>query len=146
MTAIQEVLLISLGLSLLFALFYRFLTKPAEMKRLKEEQKFHKEKMKQAKGNAEETNKLLGEMMKLNQKMMRSSFKPMLASLAVFFLATHFLRTTYPAFAIQLPFTLPLLSYSWPFLVLRDSICWFWWYILITIPATLLFRKLLGVE
>lgn len=145
---IQEVLLWSLLLSLILSALYRILTKPGDIKRLKEEMKFYREKSKKAQkeGNTEEVNRLLSETMKVNTKMMKSNMKPMIASLAIFFIALGFLRDTYSTFLIQLPFTLPLISYSFPFILLRDSIGWFWWYILITIPATFIFRKLLGVE
>ncbi|MBL7160500.1 MAG: DUF106 domain-containing protein [Candidatus Aenigmarchaeota archaeon] len=148
MLPIQEVLIWSLGLSLLLAVLYRFLTNPREIKLLKEEIKGYRERSNKAQkaGNAEEANKLLSEMMKLTSKQMRSNMKPMIASLVIFFIAIGFLRETYSNFIIQLPFILPLLSYSFPFIILRDSIGWFWWYILITLPATFIFRKLLGVE
>ncbi len=148
MEPIQEVLLWSLTLSLVLALIYRILTKPREIRAIKEEVKEIRGKMKKSQkdGNTEETNRLLSEMMKLNQKQLRSNMKPMLASMVIFLVAIGFLRDTYSNFLIQLPFTLPLLSYSFPFVVLRDSIGWFWWYILITIPCTFIFRRLLGVE
>jgi len=148
MIPIQEVLVWSLMLSLVLALIYRLLTKPKEIRSLKEEIKEYKDKMGKARkeGKTEETNRLLSEMMKLNQKQLRSNMKPMLASLLIFFVFLGFLRETYSSFLIQLPVILPLFSYSFPFIALRESIGWFWWYILITIPSTFLFRKLLGVE
>ena len=148
MLPIQEVLLWSLLLSLILAILYRVLTKPAEIRRLKDELKEHRVRMKevQKSGDKAATDKALSEMMALNQKQLKGNMKPMLASMIIFFVAVGFLRDAYSNFLIQLPFTLPLFSYSWPFIILRDTIGWFWWYILITIPATFAFRKLLGVE
>lgn len=154
MPGMEGIFLWSLGLSFLFALLYRVLTKPQESKRLKEEVKLYREKIKKAqKESPGEANKLLSEMMKLNQKQLRMNMKPMIASLLVFFVVIGFLREAYSSAVIQLPFPLPLPSYTTifgflPFLNIgiRESIGWFWWYVLITLPATFLFRKLLGVE
>ena len=148
MAPIEEVLLLSVGISFVLSVIYRVLTKPAEMKRVKEEVKLHRERMKKAQkeGNKAELSSSLSEMTKLNQKQLRGSMKPMLVSLLVFFVFVGFLRQTYVTFSIHLPTTLPLLSYSYPFIALRSSIGWFWWYILVTVPCTIVFRKLLGVE
>jgi uncharacterized membrane protein (DUF106 family) len=99
-----------------------------------------------ASGDKAEMEKFMSEMLKAQQKQMKQTMKPMIASVVLFFIFIGFLRETYSDVILNLPFTLPLASYSFPFIILRDSIGWFWWYILITIPATMLFRKLLGVE
>jgi uncharacterized membrane protein (DUF106 family) len=40
-------------------------------------------------------------------------------------------------FVAKSPFTIPFLG---------DYLSWFWWYIFISLPATIIFRKMLGVE
>jgi uncharacterized membrane protein (DUF106 family) len=37
----------------------------------------------------------------------------------------------------RMPFTVPFIG---------NYLTWFWWYIFISIPATMVFRKMLGVE
>lgn len=144
----QDIFIWSLLLSLGLSIIYRILTKPAEIRRIKEDVKVHREKMKalQKEGKQEDVNKALSEMMKLQQKQMKASMKPMIVSLLIFFVVLGVMREAFSTAAIQLPFTLPLISYSFPFVFLRDSIGWLWWYVLITIPFTFMFRKLLGVE
>ncbi|MBI4021690.1 MAG: DUF106 domain-containing protein [Candidatus Aenigmarchaeota archaeon] len=248
MTAVTEMLLISLGLSFLLAVLYRVLTKPVEMRQIKEEMKQHRQRMKelQKAGNKAEADKALAASFQLNQKQMRMTMKPMMVSLLIFIFALSWLGTVYgpavgvhteettipalgsgwkgtfsplnasdtaveafvydnnqtvrldvngngdflddPAFPagevlyqtegqywkfagkdqgrwpfaapqpavfiftpdiIALPFPLPLPAWDYvgiPFVVLEDHLSWFWWYVLITLPATFVFRKLLGVE
>ena len=148
MTPLQEILLISIGLSVFSAILYRVLTKPEEVKRVKEEVKGFREKIKEAQkaGKNDEASKLMSEMMKANQKQLKGNMKPMFVSMIVFIATIAFLRETYATFILNLPVAIPLLSYSFPFIIIRDTIGWFWWYILITIPLTFAFRKFLGVE
>lgn len=145
---ITQVLIYSLTLSLVLAIIYRLLTKPDEIRRLKEELNDYRKKIKSAQksGNTQEANKLLSDMMKINQKQLRSNMKPMLVSMILFFVVIGFFRDAFTELVIQLPFVLPLFSYSFPFILIRESIGWFWWYVFITVPCTFLFRKLLGVE
>lgn len=148
MEGVTELLLMSLGLSIITSLAYRFLTNPKEVKQHKEEMKEYRGKTKAAQkaGNTEEMNRLLGESMKINQKILKSNMKPMIITFGVFILAIGYFRDTFSMLILDLPFALPLISYSWPFLLMRDSIGFFWWYFLVTLPATFIFRKLLGVE
>jgi uncharacterized membrane protein (DUF106 family) len=46
-------------------------------------------------------------------------------------------QVTFSMMIAKLPFAMPLLG---------SYLTWFWWYIFISIPATIIFRKLLGVE
>lgn len=242
--AITDVLILSLGLSLLLAIIYRVFTKPEEMRRLKGEMKEIRAKMKEAQkaGNQQETNRLLTESMKLNQQQFKGNMKPLMASLLIFILALNIMGGLYgphvpvavtyqdvpglgtvPAGTLtigdvaydvvitddnhsvivdlnrdgtfdedsfgreavifqegenywkflgpdqgafpfvpaqqntflftpdilELPFTLPLPAWDFvgfPFFKMSTHIGWFWFYLLITIPTTFLFRKLLGVE
>jgi uncharacterized membrane protein (DUF106 family) len=148
MTQIFEVFLWSILLSLVLALIYRFLTNPEEIRRIKGEVKFYREKVKKAQkeGNKEETNKHMSDMLKLNQQHMKQNMKPMFLSMIIFFIFLGWLNQTYAALVVPIPFSLPLLGWEFPFVYIATEINWFWLYILITIPATFVFRKLLGVE
>lgn len=148
MAALEEIALASVGISLASALLYRFLTKPQETKNLKQDMKSLREQMRKAQkeGKMEEANKYMAETMKLSHKQLSMNAKPLLISGFLFIVVTTFLRATYPTFQLALPFPLPLLSYSFPFIVIRETIGWLWWYILVAIPAALLFRRFMGVE
>ena len=148
MLPFEEVLVISLLLSLMIAVIYRLLTKPGEIRKTRKDISFYSNKMKEAQksGNKAEADKYMSEMLKANQKVFKENMKPMFVTMIIFIVVLGVLKQAYSTFFLQLPFTLPLISYSFPFIVLRDSIGWFWWYILSTVPATLMFRKMLGVE
>ena len=139
MTPMLELLLISIGLSLLLAVLYRFLTDPEEIRKAKREMEFYREKSKKAQkaGDMEEVKKLTNDMMKASQKQMSQTMKPMFASMVIFFVVLGWLATAYAELAIPAPFAIPFIG---------NSLNWFWWYLIIVIPANLVFRKALGVE
>ena len=97
MTPFLTITLISVGLSVTISVIYRVLTKPDEIRKMKDDMKFHKEKMNQAKkdGNKEKMNEYAGEMMKASQKQFRTSMKPMMATMLIFFLLLGWLNTNF---------------------------------------------------
>lgn len=139
MSMMLEMLLVSVGLALLLAVLYRLLTKPEEMKKIKREMEFFKDKANKAQkaGDLEEMKKQTNEMMKASQKQMKQTMKPMFASMVIFFVVLGWLTTAYAELAISTPFVIPFIG---------NSLNWFWWYLIIVIPANLVFRKALGVE
>jgi len=139
MSGMIEVLIWTLGISFLIALIYRFLTNPDDLRRIRSNMKEVQGKVKKAQkaGNMEEMNALTSEMLKLSQQQFTKNMKPMIASAVIFFVFLGFIRVQYSNFKIATPFTIP---------VIGSDMGWFLWYIVITIPATLLFRKLLGAE
>jgi len=216
----QEILLWALGLSLAISVIYRVFTNPEEIRKLKEDMKFYREKSKEAQKNKDmkKANEYMSEMMKLSQKQMKLNMKPMFITMGVVLLILSSMGHTYggvtvettPAgdkvgmgyfsysdfnyslktektgdgeikvwidlngngefsdeegyakgdmfraggaywvvhpesinrtwmdLAVKLPFTLPLLGWTY--------LNWLGWYILITLPATWIFRRMLGVE
>jgi len=226
MTPLAEITLISLGLSLMIAVIYRFLTNPASVREVKANMKFYKEKMSQAQkeGDRAKASEYASEMLKASQKQLRFSMKPMMVTLLIFVFLLSWLSSTYSgveatfgnessrqvtlrgqeyrvmyenatgktwvdlnrdgAFSesegfatgqmfttgssepvewevkktvtgfvfsqaekpssvtfsmivARTPFTFPLIG---------SYLSWFWLYVFISIPATVVFRKLLGVE
>ncbi len=139
MTGLESVLIFSLVLSFVIAVIYRILTKPEEIRRIKQDLKFFRKKIKDAQkaDNTAEVQKLTNEMLRMSQKQMSLMMKPMFASAIIFFVALGWLHSTFEEVLITLPFPLPFLG---------AELTWFWWYVIITLPATLIFRKALGVE
>jgi len=139
MTAFEEVSLISVGLSLLLALLYKFLVNQGEAKRVKEEMKFYREKISKAQkeGNTTEVSKMSSDMLKASQKQLRLTMKPMLASLLIFGVVLSWLGSVYVNVVFPLPFNAPFAG---------TDLSWFWWYVIVTVPFSIFFRKLLGVE
>jgi uncharacterized membrane protein (DUF106 family) len=148
MSGVVEVLLWTLGLSLLLAIIYRVLTKPDEARRLKQNMKEVQARLKKAQksGDMDSVNALTSEMLKGSQKQFSMNMKPMIVSMIMFLVFLNVIGAQYEELAVLLP--IPFLATSWefPFLVITKSYSWFWWYIIITLPSTFFFRKLLGVE
>jgi len=139
MSAILEILLFTVGLSFLLAVIYRLLTNPQEMRRIKENMKEVQAKVKKAQkaGDMDQVNALTSEMLKGSQQQFTQNMKPMIVSMLVFFVFIGFLRGQYQGEWVLLPFAVPFIG---------SVIGWFKWYIVITLPFTFMFRKMLGVE
>ncbi len=139
MTGLESLLIFSLVLSFVISVIYRVLTKPEEIRRIKQDLKFFRNKIKDAQKaeNTAEVQKLTNEMLRMSQKQMSMMMKPMLVSAIIFFVALGWLHSTFEELVVALPFPLPFLG---------AELTWFWWYVIITLPATIIFRKALGVE
>ncbi|RLI98566.1 MAG: hypothetical protein DRO99_00425 [Candidatus Aenigmatarchaeota archaeon] len=139
MSGVIEVLGFTLGLSLALAILYRLLTDPQEMRRIKAEMKRLQDKSKKAQkaGNMEEVNAITGELLKQSQKQFSQNMKPMMASMLIFFVFLGWVGAQYSELVVNMPFYIPFIG---------SQTTWFVWYIIITLPSTFFFRKLLGVE
>jgi uncharacterized membrane protein (DUF106 family) len=97
LTPFLTITFLSLGLSLAITIIYRVLTKPDEMRKIKQDMKFYKEKMNQAnkEGDRAKANEYAGEMLKSSQKQFRMSMKPMMATMLIFFLLLGWLHNNF---------------------------------------------------
>lgn len=146
--SVLELFLWSVGFSLVLALIYRFLTKPEEMRRIRRDLEFYKKKMNEAQknGKQDEMKKYLDMSIKANQEYMKFNMKPMIFSMILFLVLLSFLNTAYANLVVPLPVSLPVIDWTFPFIHLIMEYNWFWWYLVVTVPFTYVFRKLLGVE
>ena len=137
--AYQELLIISLFLSLVMVIITKVLTNQDVIKSAKREMKFYQEKIKKAQSSGDKGSiaKLSNDMLKASSKQMKQSMKPMVASLIIFMIALWWLGANYGELIINLPITLPFLG---------TGLNWFWWYLIIVLPTSFIFRKMLGVE
>lgn len=135
----QEVLIISLVLSLIMVLLTKVLTNQEEIKKAKREMKFYQDKIKKAQksGDKDTVSKLSNDMLKASSKQMKQSMKPMFVSLIIFVIALGWLAGSYGELLVGMPITLPFLG---------NQLNWFWWYLIIVLPTSFIFRKMLGVE
>jgi len=134
----QEIFLLSLGLSLLMTLASKFLANQQEMKKAKKDMEFFREKASKAQkaGDLKKSNEYMSEMLKASQKQFRHNMKPMMFSFLIVILAASWFATTYADAKILSPVNIPFLG---------NELNWFWWYILIVLPFSTIFRKLLDV-
>ena len=135
----QEVMIISILLALFSVLLSKFLANQEVLKKAKEEIELYRKKSTEAQkeGDMKKANKYMSEMMKASQKQMKENMKPMMFSFIMFILAFSWLGANYSDLLVSLPFTVPFLG---------KEINWFWWYLIIIIPMSMFFRKILDVQ
>ena len=139
LSPVEEVMIWGIIVSLSMAAVYRVFIKPGEMSAIKKELEFFKKKMKAANkiGDTKKSQELLGEMMKVNQKMFSRNMRPMMASMLVAIVILGIIGQEHTAAVIYLPFSIPFAG---------SELTWLWWYILVTVPFSMFFRKIAGVE
>lgn len=133
-----EMLIWASLLSLFMVILTKLLTDQNLMRSIKADMKSFNERIKKAQkaGKMDEANKMTSEMLRMSSKQMQQTMKPMLASLAVFFVAIWFFNSYYGDLTVAVPVNLPFLG---------NTLNWFWWYFLVVFATNFLFRKLLDV-
>lgn len=137
---LAELTVWSLALSFLMALVYRIFGKPGAVRELKEKRAELDRRTKEARkaGNKAEVEKLTTEMLELHNRQMKGNLKPMLVSMALFLGPLWFwFPQAFAGMKTLLPFELPLFG---------ADVSWLGWYILVSIPSNVLFRKMLGMD
>ena len=135
--AISE-LLIALIMTFVITLFFRFLIDQNKAKEIKDKVKELQAQAKEfQKENPEKANNIFSEIMKLNGKQMRMSFKAMIPVFIIAALVFPWIAATFEGPVVLLPFSLPYFEADFG---------WLMWYLLISIPFSTLFRKILGVN
>jgi|GEM_PF-1008616 len=131
-------IVVAVAVTFVITLMYRFLTDPKKMKELKDRAKAISEKTKEIqKADPEEAKKLTNEMLEITNKQMMASMKPMLATLLVAALVLPWMAAQFAGPMVKLPADLPYFGVD---------LGWLMWYILISIPASQILRKAMGVD
>lgn len=148
---LQQLMLFSIALALATSLVYRLLTDPEKIREIKKQVKHYNEKMKQARnsGDMEKVNKFMSKMGEVQKEQMGQMMKPLMVSFLIFIVSVGWLSQAYSELTVPLPTAFPYLSWSMegiPLVGLTTEYNWFWWYLVVLMPSTIIFRKLLGVE
>lgn len=123
----------------IITLFYKYMINQNAMKEIKGQVKKYQDEIKKVqKENPEKVKEMMSEMMKLTNKQMKMSFKPMLPTMIFVLLLLPWMASIFAGPIIKVPF-------YWPF-VGSNSFGWLIWYVIISVPMTQIFRKILGVE
>ena len=139
-------LLISAVLTFVITLIYRFLANQGEIKQLKLHMKEKQAQVKELqKTNPSEATKLTAEIVELSSKQMRHNMKPMLLTLVVVSIALPWMGGIFSDTIFKLPFEFPKFL-SWLIGSSGWIRPWLAWYVLVSIPFGVYFRKILGVE
>ena len=133
------ILLISIVLSLIVALIYKYATDQAVMRDLKEQLKKYQQQMKEAKNDLNKLSELQKKAMEVNMKYMKQSFKPMIITMIPFLIIFWWLRTVYTG-VVVIPF-----NFHFPLSGLETGLGWIGTYIIFSMIFTTLFRKALKV-
>ncbi|NOX71852.1 MAG: DUF106 domain-containing protein [Candidatus Micrarchaeota archaeon] len=153
--AFEEIMIWGIFVAFITAIIYRIFVKPSEIASIKKDIQFYKKKISAANkiGDTKKSQELLGEMMKVNQRMFAKNMKPMMVTLLVFGSLYMFLAQEYINALIHLPFPFPFFEnfaiwnpLSWFNWKLWTETNFIGWYILLVLPFSMLFRKLFGVE
>ena len=132
-------IIISVIITLLSTLAYKFLTNQKEMKSLKEEMKTLRDDMKNHKDDAAKVSQINQQVLEKNLKYMKHSMRPMLFTLVPILLIFSWLKVTFlPAGDI----------FSWSFSIWPwgTGIGWLWTYLLSSIIASMIIRKLFKIH
>lgn len=139
MAPVMGLSVISAAMSLFFTACQKVLVDQGKMKRIKEESARMREEMTRAQksGNPKKMNNVMQRSLALNQEMMSLTMKPLLLSMPVIMIVLPWVRHTFGTVSAVLPFSLPLVG---------SSVGWIGLYIIASMPATIIFRKALGVQ
>ena len=134
-----ELMLWSMGLSGITVLISRFLADQKEIRKIRSEMSFFKEKMDQAKksGDVAKAEQFMNDMLKASNKQLKHTMKPLMVSMVVFIVAFQFLGTQYADLTVMLPVALPFLG---------AEVNWFWWYFITIVPTSMFLRRFLDVQ
>ncbi len=134
-----ELMLWSIGLSGTTVLISKFLANQKEIRKIRSEMKFFKEKMDQAKksGDLAKAEQFMNDMLKASNKQLKHTMKPLMVSMLVFITAFQFLGAQYADLVVMLPIALPFLG---------AELNWFWWYFITILPTSMLLRRFLDVQ
>ena len=135
----MEVLAISVFMAFATVMVSKFASNQRAIKNLKLEMKSLNEKVKKAQkaGDTKEMNRFSSELMKLSGKQMHMNMKPMMISLMLFMAVFWFFGAYYAELTVPSPINIPFIG---------NQLGWFHWYLIIVLPGSFLFRKLLAVE
>jgi uncharacterized membrane protein (DUF106 family) len=135
----MEVLAISVLMAFASVMISKLASNQGAIRNLKAEMKSLNEKVKRAQkaGDTKEMNRHSGDLMKLSGKQMQMSMKPMMISMMLFVAVFWFFGAYYTGLVVPSPVNIPFIG---------NQLGWFHWYIIIVLPGSFLFRKLLVVE
>jgi uncharacterized membrane protein (DUF106 family) len=130
--------IMALLITFIVTLMYKKFIDHAAMKDIKAKVKAMQHEVKELqKTNPEAANKKMSEVMTLTNQKMKLSMKPMLPTMIIIFALLPWMATVYTGPIVLLPFDLPYFGADFG---------WLAWYMIISIPASQLFRKIMGVE
>jgi len=123
----------------IITLFYKYLLDQNKIREHKEQIKNLQQRIKELqKTNPAEANKMLGDVLAMTNKQMLMNFKPMVVAIVFVLAFLPWISHTFGGKSVaKLPFTLPYFG---------NDFGWIMWYLIVSIPLSILLRKLLEVN
>ena len=119
-------------------IFYKKMIDQSAARLIKQEMSDVKARVKELqKTNPEEANKESMKMLAASNKQMKLAMKPMLPTMIFVLLLLPWMSTVFHGYTVALPVSLPLVG---------NSMDWLVWYIVLSIPMNMLFKRAMGVE
>jgi len=139
LVALFSIVGLSLAVSFGLALVYRFMVDQDRMREIKAEMASIRKKMSEAKKakNEKEMKELMEKSLKMGNQQMKMNMKPLIVSMVIAFAVLPVLPILAQGALFKLPFWMPILG---------PDVGWLGLYIIISLPSTIFFRKLLGVD
>lgn len=137
--AISELILAAI-ICFVITIFYKKMIDQNRALEIKKQIKDFQEKIKTAQKDkqTEEANRLMTQMLNLSSQQMKLMMKPMIPTMLFVILFFPWLSFVYAGKQVLLlPVSLPLFG---------NDLGWFTWYIIVSIPLTMIFRKIMGVH
>ncbi len=99
----MEIFIWALLISFIISVIYRVFTKPEEIRQLKKDMKFYRDKSKEAQKEKDmkKANEYMSEMMKLSQKQMKYNMKPMFITMGIILILLGFINTAYSGVSVE---------------------------------------------
>lgn len=128
-------LLIAAFITFVITLFYKFLVDQKKVKEIRDNIKEMQKKSKDSKEDPEKVKETTSEMFKLTNQQMKMTMKPMIVTLLFVILIFPWLRVVFIGPIVYLPFSI----------FGREWFGWFLWYVVLSMPLSIIFRKAMGV-
>lgn len=129
-------LLIAAFITFIITLFYKFLVNQKKVKEIRDKVKEIQKQSKDAqKDNPEKSKELTADMLKLTNQQMKMTLKPMMVTLLFVILTFPWLKTVFIGPIVYLPFSI----------MGREWFGWFLWYVILSMPLSVVFRKAMDV-
>lgn len=137
MSYLIEMVLIAFGLSLVTSLVQRKIIDQDKAEKLKNKMKKLRKDVTSSIKNKKKMGKVQKKLMSLQTRYLKMTMKASLPTMAIFILAYWLMGKRYTGYSVAIPFEIPFIG---------SQLGWIWVFIIFSLIASLIFRKLLKIR
>ncbi len=136
---VATVATVATGIALFLTALNKLMVDQNKIKMIRQEMKRLQAEMKKAQdaGDDKKMKKMLGTNLDLTHQQFSLTMRPLMASMVFVMLILPWLRHSFADLSVALPIGLPLVG---------NAVGWLGLYIIVSMPATVVFRKVMGVQ